>query len=151
VSDHRTYPAAERVVTAMDGDGLTLRVYENSRTVCTEAVLSQDEAHRLAQRLVNWSLRHGPWTLSEDEPESVAQEPKGPVMPANWPPKPGEQWRDVKDDVWFVMGAGKLVCLADDLNEADGFGPTPREAIKVHESCGPLHRAMAALDAEVPW
>ncbi len=141
MGDHRTYPAAERVVVERVREGMALRVYENSRTVHTEAILTQDEAGEIAQQLTFWP------------PFEEVAGPDVPAMPDFWPPKPGEQWRDSKDGIWFVMGTGKLVCLADDLNEVDGFGPTPHDAAELHARSS-LRRVMAAVDGwdvEVPF
>lgn len=55
MSDHKIYPAADRVVTEMTDRGMALRVYENSRTVHTEAILTQEEAWEVARRLANWT------------------------------------------------------------------------------------------------
>jgi hypothetical protein len=140
MGDHRTYPAAERVVTEMTREGLTLRVYENSRTVCTEAVLSQGEAHRLAHRLVNWSLRHGPWTLANDEPD-------GPTMPEFWPPKAGELWRDCENELYAVTKGGMLAPLY-----VVGDSPAPYwTADDFQAKLGPVRRVSLSPDAEDPW
>jgi hypothetical protein len=140
VSDHEIYAPAERVVTAMDRDGLTLRVYEKSRTVCTEAVLSQDEAHRLAQRLVNWSLRHGPWTLANDEPD-------GPEVPEFWPPKPGELWRDCENELYAVTKGGRLIPLY-----VVGESPAPYwSADDFLAKLGPARRVAISPDGDDPW
>ncbi len=140
MSDHQTYPAAERVVTVMGGDGLTLRVYENSRTVCTQAVLSQDEAHQLAQRLVNWESKYGPWTLANDEPD-------GPEVPEHWPPIPGELWRDCDNDLYAVTKGGMLVPLY-----VVGDSPAPYWAAEDFlAKLGPVRRVSLSPDAADPW
>ncbi len=70
MSDHRTYPAAERIDLEPVADGMALRVYENSRTVCTEAVLTQKEAWDVARRLGDWAATDAS-QADEAEPSSL--------------------------------------------------------------------------------
>lgn len=115
---------------------------------CAEVVLTTDEAVDLATHLlasVRPTSRFAPETGGAKVPSStpVATQPK---MPQNWPPRPGELWRDTGGDTWAVMASGKLVPLANDIDDR----PRLRSAEDANSTAGPLTRISAAWD-EVPF
>lgn len=108
-----------------------LCVYERSETMCTEAKLHRGEVIDLIQALLAWV----------NEPAGTRR-----VWPDNWPPKVGEVWRDSRDEVWAVMATGKLVPLANDVDDHPRLWP----ADEVESKFGPMVRTAKAWDG-VPF